>query len=90
VPLIVPIVALPPAIPLTLQTTAMFVVPVTVALNSFVFPTEIDAVDGDTVTLTGCGAVTITDATPCADGVWTLVASTVTLAAAEGTLYNPF
>jgi hypothetical protein len=45
----VPTVEFPPAMPLTLQVTAVFVVPLTVAVNCCVWETTTDALTGDNV-----------------------------------------
>jgi hypothetical protein len=50
---IVPTVEFPPATPATSQFTAVFVVPVTVALKGTVCPTTTDVALGDTITLIG-------------------------------------
>jgi hypothetical protein len=54
---IVPTVALPPPTPFTLHVTAVLVEPDTLALNCFVWVTGTEAVDGDTLTVTGAAAV---------------------------------
>ena len=51
----VPTVEFPPAMPLTFQVTAVFVVFVTVALNCWVPPRKTVAFEGDTLTLMGGG-----------------------------------
>jgi hypothetical protein len=80
---IIPTVALPPAIPLTLQFTAMLEEPVTAAANVCVIPICTLAIAGVTVTVTGTTTVT------CADADFVLsavdVALTVTVAG-DGTL----
>jgi len=76
----VPTVALPPAIPFTLQVTAVFVVFVTVAVNCCVAPVATEALVG--LTLTATGGMTVTDAEADLVGSATLVAVTV---AGEGT-----
>ena len=53
---IVPTVELPPATPLTLQLTAVFDVPVTVAVNCCVLPSNTLELEDDTVIVTDCGA----------------------------------
>jgi len=78
----VPTVALPPAIPFTLQVTAVFVVPVTVAVNCCVAPVTTEALVGLTLTVTG--STTVTEAEADLVGSATLVAVTVTVAG-EGT-----
>jgi hypothetical protein len=55
VSVIVPTVLFPPAIPLTLQFTAVLAVPVTVAANCTAFPTSTSAAAGDSETRIGCG-----------------------------------
>jgi len=57
VALIVPTVALPPDIPFTCHVTAVFVVPVTLAMNCFVPPGLTVAEAGVTVTTIGVGGV---------------------------------
>src|SRR6267378_1595474 len=52
---IVPLVASPPVTPFTLQVTAWFVVPVTVAKNCWVSPMRTVVVDGVTLTVICCG-----------------------------------
>ena len=74
----VPTVRLPPAIPFTLQFTAVLVVPVTVAVKAFTWPTPIVAEVGAMLTVTGTTMVTIEDAVTV--GSTTLVAVTVTVA----------
>ena len=51
----VPTVEFPPAMPLTFQVTAVFVVFVTVALNCWVPPRKTVAFGGETLTLIGGG-----------------------------------
>jgi len=48
--------------PLRLQVTAVFVVPVTVAVNCWVFPVTTCAVVGEMLTATGGRTVTVADA----------------------------
>lgn len=50
--LITPSSELPPTVPLTAQFTAVFVVPVTVAVNCCCWPRQSFAVEGETLTLT--------------------------------------
>ncbi len=52
---IVPTVELPPATLLTLQLTAVFAVPVTVAVSCSVFPKTTLELEDDTDTVTDCG-----------------------------------
>ena len=52
---IVPAAALPPGVPFTCQVTAVFVVPVTVAMNCVLAPGPTVAVAGVTVTVIGGG-----------------------------------
>jgi len=78
----VPTVALPPAIPFTLQVTAVFAVPVTVAVNCCVAPVTTEALVGLTVTATP--ETIVTDAEADLVGSNWLVAITVTVAG-EGT-----
>src|SRR5215469_12033472 len=52
-----PVVALPPCTPLTSQTTAVLVVPATVAVNTSVALVTVVSEDGDIVTLTCAKAV---------------------------------
>jgi hypothetical protein len=54
---IVPAAALPPAVPFTCQVTAVFVVPVTVAVNCVLAPGLSVAVAGVTVMVIGGGGV---------------------------------
>jgi hypothetical protein len=54
---IVPTVLFPPGIPLTLQVTAIFVVPVTVAVNCWVVPGATVAEVGETETCIGVAAI---------------------------------
>jgi hypothetical protein len=56
---IVPTVVLPPVIPLTLQVTAVFDVPVTVAVNCRVADVMTVADDGETLTRTGLVTFTL-------------------------------
>ena len=56
---IVPTVALPPVVPLTLQVTAVFDVPVTVAVNCRVAEVITVADDGETLTRTGLVTFTL-------------------------------
>lgn len=77
-------------VPLTLQLTLVFDVPLTVALNCLVCPSTTLAVVGEMVMPTFC--VTCTDAVPDLVGSATDVAVTVTnggLGAAEGAVYSP-
>jgi len=62
--------------PVADHVTAVFVVPVTVAVNCFVAPYCRLAVVGETLTLTAGAAVTVTVAVALLDGSWTLVAFT--------------
>jgi hypothetical protein len=55
----VPTVALPPTSPLTLQLTAVFAVPLTVAVNCCVWETTTDALVGESVTDTAGVMVTV-------------------------------
>jgi hypothetical protein len=59
---IIPTVALPPAVPLTLQFTAVLEAPVTVAVNVWVIPTVTFMVAGETDTVTGAATVTVAEA----------------------------
>lgn len=52
---IVPTLELPPAIPLTVQVTAVFDVPVTLAVNCCVCPRNTEAVEGVTLAVTPGG-----------------------------------
>jgi hypothetical protein len=63
--------------PVADHVTAVFVVPVTVAMNCFVAPYCRLAVVGETLTLTIGGAVTVTVADALLVVSWTLVAVTV-------------
>ena len=86
---IVPTVALPPTTPFTLQFTAVFVVPVTVAVNCCVAPVTTVALVGLTLTATGT-MVTVAEAELVARA-W-LVAVTVTVAGVGtvvGAVYRP-
>lgn len=56
----VPVAALPLVMPLTLQVTALFEVPVTVAVNCCVAPIASATRTGVTVTATGTVAVMVT------------------------------
>jgi hypothetical protein len=91
---IVPTVVLPPAVPFTLQVTAVFVEFATVAVNCVDPEGATVTLAGDTLTVTGGGAggCTVTVAVPTADGLAALVACTVTVAGlgiAAGALYIP-
>ena len=57
--MIVPTVEFPPVMPFTLQVTAVFVLPVTLAVNCFVVPLVTLANEGDIATVMGA-AVTVT------------------------------
>jgi hypothetical protein len=59
---IIPTVALPPAVPLTLQLTAVLEAPVTAAVNVCVIPTVTLMVAGVTDTVIGAATVTVADA----------------------------
>jgi hypothetical protein len=48
----VPVVELPPVTPFTCQVTAVFTLPVTVALNDAVAPARTSALEGETLTVT--------------------------------------
>src|SRR5207245_600149 len=52
----VPVVELPPVNPLTLQVTALLLLPVTTALNCWDAPVRSEALVGLTLTATGCEA----------------------------------
>jgi hypothetical protein len=52
----VPAVEFPPETPFTLQVTAVFEVPVTVAVNCWVVPSNTLGLEDETVTVTDCGA----------------------------------
>lgn len=54
---IVPVAALPPGVPFTRQVTAVFVVPVTLAMNCVLAPGLSVAIAGVTVTVIGGGGV---------------------------------
>jgi hypothetical protein len=79
---IVPIVAFPPAIPFTVQVTAVFgfPVPVTVAAKTCAPPADTVAADGATLTEMSSVNVTLADELACSSA--TLVAVTVTRAVA--------
>jgi hypothetical protein len=90
----VPAAALPPAVPFTLQVTAVFTEFVTVAVNCWVAEGATVTRDGATVTVTdgGAGGWTVTVAVPVDDGLCALAACTVTLAGlgtAAGAVYKP-
>jgi len=76
----VPIVALPPTTPLTLQVTFWLVVPVTLAVNCWLPLVDTVAIAGLTATAT----MIVTEAEADLVGSATLVATTVTVAG-EGT-----
>ena len=77
---------MPPVTPLTLQVTAVFNDPVTVAVNCWVWDTATEALVGDTVTDTvEIVEVIVTIARPDFDGSALLVAVTVALAG-DGTV----
>src|SRR6185437_13770050 len=80
--LIVPSVGLPPAMPFTVQATAVLEVPVTVALNSWLVPRLMVALVGST--LTRMGWMKSTSALAARVGSWTEVAVTVTEAVPGG------
>lgn len=62
---IVPAVAFPPGTPFTLQVTAVFEVPVTVAVNCCVLPSNTLELEDDTVTATdGDGGDVVLDELP--------------------------
>ena len=91
---IVPTVLFPPVKPFTDQVTAVFVVPLTVAENCWVWPTSRDALVGDIPTEMGEAIVTVASA----DAVETaaLTAATVTADGSDfgppiflGAVYNP-
>jgi hypothetical protein len=86
---IVPTVEFPPATPLTLQFTAVFAVPPTVALNCFVWDTVTEALVGDTETETA--GITVTLAWPDLVASAALVAAIVTAppGTAAGAVYKP-
>ena len=77
--LIVPTVLLPPAIPFTFQVTVVTPEFCTVAVNCRTWPSCTLALEGETVTVTGGGLVSKTDALPIAVGVALLAACTVTV-----------
>jgi hypothetical protein len=56
---IVPTVVFPPFTPFTLQVTAVFVVPVTLAVNCCVWDTPTDPLAGETLTETPPAMVTV-------------------------------
>jgi hypothetical protein len=56
---IVPVAALPPAVPLTLQFTALELAPVTVAVNCAVPPSITVALCGSTITVTLGGGLSV-------------------------------
>ena len=64
----VPTVAFPPAVPLTIQLTAVLLLPETEAVNCWVWLTRTLEVVGETETVTGGGAVTLMLALAEADG----------------------
>src|SRR5665213_3272532 len=74
--MIVPTVALPPAMPLTSQLTAVFNVPVTVAVNAMLLPSATTATLGEIVTVTAGLMDTVREAV--FDGSATAVAVIVT------------
>jgi len=76
-------VELPPAIPLTLQVTAVFEDPVTAAVNCWLWETATEALDGDTVT--EIPPIIVTVAWAKIAGLATLVAVTTTAAGDGGT-----
>jgi hypothetical protein len=87
---IAPTVAFPPATPFTAHVTAVFVDPVTVAVNCCVFPSDTIADAGDRLTLTGTGTVTVAWADFVTSAA--LVAATVkepVAASVAGAVYNP-
>src|SRR3981081_2319380 len=89
---IVPTVELPPVTPFTCQVTAVLEVPVTVAVNCWVFAIGTEADAGATETLTWVGAVTVTVAD--ADLVVSACDTAVTVTAAglgpaEGAVDSP-
>jgi hypothetical protein len=57
---IVPTVEFPPKTPFTLQLTAVFDVPVTVAVSCCVLPSSTLELEDDTITVTGWGAGFVT------------------------------
>jgi hypothetical protein len=88
--LIVPALELPPWTLSTDQVMAVFVVPLTVAVNCAVAPGETDAEEGDTKTVTDPDVVvTVTWALAVLVGSATLVAITVCLPACAGAVYRP-
>ncbi len=88
---IVPTFELPPAIPLTVQVTPVFDVPLTVAENCFVCKSCTDALEGRTVTMIG-GGTTVTVALADTDESTVLITDTVTEAGdgtTAGAVYIP-
>jgi hypothetical protein len=85
----VPTVAFPPLTPSTYQVTAVFVVPVTVAVNCFVVIPGTEAEVGLMVKVATADVVTLTAALADFVASALLVAFTVCEPAAAGALYNP-
>jgi hypothetical protein len=75
-----PTVELPPAIPLTLQVTAVFEDPLTAAVNCWLWETTIEVLDGDTVTEIPPTTVTVA----CAEIAWLATLVAVTTTAVDG------
>ena len=88
---IVPPLELPPTTPFTSQLTAVLLVPDTVALNAWVWPTFTLVLAGETATETGTGALIATVALAEAVDCTVLCAVTFTEldGAAAGAVYKP-
>ena len=90
VPVTVPTVPLPPATPSTVQVTAVFDEPLTVAVTEAVPPAfRLIALEGVNATPTPAAACTVTDALALLLASTTLVAVTTSLPALAGAVYRP-